>query len=114
MSNKPTFARLRVLLQPERNGYWTAQALEVDIVAQGRNMAEAKSAFVKTIVGHVVFALKMNRIPFDGIGKAPRSLWNLFEKGAKLSDPIRIPAAAQRKFRHTAPVLSEAMLARVA
>src|SRR5271170_3676573 len=110
----PQCVQLRVLLKADQGGHWIAQALEVDVAAQGRNLAEAKSAFVKTILGHIVLALKKNRVPFEGIGKAPKSFWNLFDKGEELSNPILIPASARRKFRNSAPMLPESMLARVA
>lgn len=110
----PNCVQLRVLLRAEQSGYWTAQALEIDVAAQGRNLAEAKKAFVKTIVAHIMFALKKDLVPFEGIGKAPKSLWNLFDKGEQLCNPIRIPASARRKFRNGPSVLPETMLARVA
>lgn len=110
----PKCVHLRVLLRAEQSGYWTAQALELDVAAQGRNLAEAKKAFVKSMVGHIVLALKMGQVPFSGLGKAPKSLWNLFEKGEELSNPIMIPAATRRKYRNSAPMLPECMTARVA
>ncbi|HUB67081.1 MAG TPA: hypothetical protein VL981_06320 [Candidatus Methylacidiphilales bacterium] len=110
----PQCIQFRVLLKADQCGHWVAHALEVDVVAQGRNLAEAKSAFVKTMIGHIVLALKKQRVPFEGIGKAPKSVWNLFEKGEELSNPIMIPASARRKFRNTAPILPESIMARVA
>ncbi len=110
----PQCIQFRVLLKANESGYWVAQALEVDVAAQGRNLAEAKNAFVKTMIGHIVFALKKQRVPFEGIGKAPKSVWNLFEKGEELSNPNRIPASMLRKYKNSAPILPESMLARVA
>ena len=107
---------LRVLLKAQ-DGMWVAQALEYDITAQGKNISAAKHAFVKTVVGHILLAIKSDRIPFEGLGKAPRYYWNIFEKAEELSNPICLTSAPIRKLRDrlgSPNLLPDRMLARVA
>ncbi len=72
---------------------WVAQCLEYDIAAQGKSIAEAKKAFVRTVVGQVVVDVSHGEEPFQGIKRAPKDYWDKFESAERLTDrqPIRFP-----------------------
>lgn len=81
-----------VLLLHEEGG-WVAQCLEVDVAAQGKTIAEAKSALERTFVGQIVLDLKNGRQPLEAIGPAPGEYWEMFNRGERLADrqPFYVP-----------------------
>src|SRR5258708_3974865 len=83
--------RLRVLFQNEWNGknrMWVAQCLEHDIAAQAEHLKDAQEKFRKTLVSHIILALKHGEQPLKDIPEAPRRYWERWEEAAELKDTI--------------------------
>jgi transposase-like protein len=75
----------------KENDLWFAHCLEYNIVAQGSKKELAKQAFKKVFLCQIGIDLSNNRIPFSGWGKAPRDIWDLFEKSRDRQTTTREP-----------------------
>lgn len=75
---------LRVLII-HHDGLWAAQCIDHDIVAQGKSIREAKTAFEHTIIGQILFDLRKGREPLAAFPAAPAHLRELFEKAADVT-----------------------------
>ena len=71
---------LRVLLIEEDNGYWSAQCLDYDIVAQGRTLTQLRYEFEKTFIGYLALSEAEDEDLLEKIGPAPREFWELYEQ----------------------------------
>ena len=78
MTEQGNFA-ISVLLRHEGSG-WAAQCLEYDIAAQGRTLAEAKSALEKAFVAQIIIDIVNHKVPLSDIPAAPREYYHAFEK----------------------------------
>lgn len=71
---------------------WSIQCLEYDIAAQGATKEEAEDAFEKTFLGQIYLDIHENREPLEGIEKAPKIFWDMFQKAEQPKDPRRFSA----------------------
>jgi hypothetical protein len=83
---------LSVLILRESGG-WAAQCLEYDIAAQGRTKAKAKQAFEKTLIGQLIVDIKYDKIPLEGIPRAPKMYWDMIERAQSYQErkPLYMP-----------------------
>ncbi|MGR4000361.1 MAG: hypothetical protein OD811_01005 [Alphaproteobacteria bacterium] len=72
----PNFLRVIIL---QEDGYWIAQCLEYDIVAQSKSPEKLRNAFGLALAAHVAVRLHHNQELFEGVPEAPRKYWELFE-----------------------------------
>ena len=73
---------IHVLLIREGD-FWVAQALDVDIAAQGRTISLAQKAFIHTVNAQLRLDRVHGREPFQGIAAAPQLYWDAFFKHAR-------------------------------
>lgn len=59
---------------------WIAQALEHDVVAHGRGIEQAKTAFERTVAGFIRMAEKRREEPFARMGPAPDAFWSAWQR----------------------------------
>lgn len=81
---------LRVLLFQEQ-GYWFAQALEFDISARGKSVAEAQENFSLTAVIDLKISLEKTGEEFGGIDPAPDRFHKMFEGASGHPTPVKMP-----------------------
>ena len=79
--------KFTVLIIPQ-SGYWIAQCLEYDIMAQGQSIEEVEERWKETLYSHVRVASKLEKRPFEGIGQAPPEYWELHDRKDREVDPI--------------------------
>ena len=75
---------LRVLII-QHDGLWAAQCIDHDIVAQGKSIREAKTAFEQTIIGQILFDLARGREPLAAFPAAPAHWQELYERAADVT-----------------------------
>lgn len=68
---------LHVLLIREGE-YWVAQALDIDIAAQGRTQELAEKALISNLKAQAQLDVEHGREPFEGIPPAPPEYWDAF------------------------------------
>ena len=73
---------IHVLLIREGDS-WVAQALDVDIAAQGRSVPLAQKAFIQAVNAQLRLDAAHGREPFQGIPPAPEAYWEAFFKHAR-------------------------------
>jgi hypothetical protein len=73
--------------------HWVAQGLEYDIAAQGKDIDEALQRFKHVVMAQLISDRRQGRRMFEGLGQAPRSYWESFEKAHRLAEtlPVEIP-----------------------
>src|SRR5436189_4902715 len=79
--------RIRVLLFEEEVGnckLWVAQGLEYDIVAQGKTIEAARTAFERTFMTQVCIDIEHERKPFQSVGRAPQPYFAKFKAAIEL------------------------------
>src|SRR5260221_1208568 len=74
---------LHVLLLKEGD-YWVAQALEVDLGAQGPTRELAEKAFICTLKAQAHMDMQHGRLPFNGFPRAPQEYWDAFGRSKML------------------------------
>ena len=100
--------RIRVLVLPRRNGdetVWVAQGLDVDVVASGPTVEEAKSAFGRTLLAQALVDILAGEEPLASHDAAPMAYWKMFDR-AKAPTPTQIdeqPAAVDESMAPTIP-----------
>jgi len=72
-----TIKELRVLFIQEENGWWSAQALELDIAAQAKTPTDLRYEFEKILMAYVV--LNQKEDVFAKLGEAPKEYWDMYE-----------------------------------
>ena len=82
---------IRTLLIQDNNS-WSIQCLEYDVAAQGETIEEAEDAFEKTFLGQIFLDIHENKEPLEGIEKAPKVFWDMFDKAEQPKDPRRFCA----------------------
>jgi len=78
----------------QRDGFWVAQSLELDLAAQGRTFDEAKHAFEQTLIGQIMLDKRAGRTPLDHLPPAPERYWEVFRQVALKSvatEPMAVP-----------------------
>ena len=80
--------KFTILIVPQSGGYWIAQCLEYDIMAQGVSAEEAERLWKETLYSHVRVAGKLGKMPLEDIGKAPPEYWELHHRKEQDRDPI--------------------------
>ncbi len=76
------------------DGYWLAQCLEYDIVAQAKTMKDLPEAFALVFASHVSIRLAHQQDPFEGVPPAPAKYWDLHREGMPLKGrAVRVPIA---------------------
>src|SRR5258708_18077042 len=88
----------------EQKIVWVAQGLDYDITAQGKTPQEADAAFDKIVRAHITKDLKAGKIPFEGMPKAPKEIWDMFQSGLRITsqpEPIYVPENDYRASRQT-------------
>jgi len=79
---------LHVLILHEGN-CWVAQALEVEIAAQGRSPEVARKAFLQALSAQMRMDRAHGRRPLQGIPPAPDEYWDVFfKRGRNLEQMI--------------------------
>jgi hypothetical protein len=99
---------LRVLLINEDGGI-TAQMLEMDFAARGRNEEEALHCLGRTLVGQVRLNQRYGRSAFEGVHPAPERFWRIWRaielRGEELPpetpEPHIIEATLEKSYRLT-------------
>jgi hypothetical protein len=91
MNNQASFD-LSIVLLKEGSG-WVAQCLEYDIAAQGNTVKKAQQAFEKTFVGQLIVDVKHNKMPLEGIAKAPKMYWDMIDQAEHRQErrPVYLP-----------------------
>ncbi len=87
------FIRLHVLILREGDG-WAAQCLEFDLAAQGSTVREAQDAFERVFQLQIALDKQDNKMPFEGLKRAPDSYWDRAREAMRLGE--RIPLRAPR------------------
>jgi len=83
MSDIQTF---RVIIAKDDEGTFTAQCLEYDIFAQGKNEEMVKNRFAKQIEFERQLSSEANGLDFDGIPPAPDCFHNMWEAAIDIPD----------------------------
>ena len=82
--------KIRVLLIPEQvegRTHWTAQGLDIDIVAAGKSLEAAVDAFGYTVMGQFMLDVLRGREPLSQHEPAPMADWEMFAKARQLPEP---------------------------
>jgi hypothetical protein len=69
-----------VLFQEE--GWWVAQCLEYDIAAQARDQSDVLYELERILAGRCLLSASKGRLPFEGLPRAPRRYWVMYEQAA--------------------------------
>lgn len=84
----------------ERDGLWTAQALEHDIAAFADTLPRVMRKFERAVLGNLSMNRELGRDGLDGIGRAPQAFWDMFERSElnvrpRVEHPGRLRARIQ-------------------
>ena len=80
-----------------QEGEWlSAQCLEYDIATQAKTLDDLSYELQRILVGHVVTSKKLGKAPFEGVPRAPRKYWEMFERSKIPLPQLRVapPVAA--------------------
>lgn len=77
---KPVFLRVLFFQDPHDSDTWIAQALEHDLVAFGRDIDQARHAFIRTLSGYITLAQRHHQKPFEILQPAPKLFWDIWTK----------------------------------
>ena len=75
---------LRVVVFAEGEA-WIAQALELDVCAQGANPDEARERFLDTLDCELSMALDAGEDPTESIGAAPKQFFSMWDQRSAFS-----------------------------
>ena len=72
--------------------HWIAQCLEYDIVAQAKSLPKLHAAFALAFISHIAVREHTGQGLFEGVPKAPKKYYKLFEEGTSLKpESVRFP-----------------------
>lgn len=78
---------------------WGAQCLQHDIGAQGKTLQDVMYEMQRAIVGHIVVATQLDRVPFADLPAAPRDYWDMWRTAIKVEaedEPFAMPVQVSR------------------
>ena len=82
---------LRVLVfQDESTDLWVAQALEIDLAAQGDHPLDALRSLGRTLAGQALADQEVGNVPFRSLEPAPAQFWRRFEKAMRLNEELPV------------------------
>jgi len=59
---------------------WHARCLEYDFVTQADTLQDLYYEIQRTVIGHLTISWHSGRPPFEGLTRAAREYWDLFEQ----------------------------------
>lgn len=59
---------------------WYARCLEYDFVTQADTLQNLYNEIERTVLGHLMISAQMGRAPFEGLRRAGREYWEMFER----------------------------------
>jgi hypothetical protein len=75
----------------QEGAHWIAQGLEFDITAQADSLPDLKERFATKVAIEVAISLDMDKMPLEGIGRAPAQFWSMFDEAAITDVPAKTP-----------------------
>jgi len=62
--------------------------LEYDMATQARTFEDLAYELQRMIAGHIATSRRLHKRPFEGLSKAPRRFWDMFER-SRIAVPTR-------------------------
>lgn len=85
------------VLVTNREGWWVAQGVEYDIVAQGKTIEDMEYEFERMLMVHILSAEEFGLVPLESLPPAPEEIRQAFKMARILQlEAPRIRAAAPR------------------
>jgi hypothetical protein len=73
-----------------QEGDWLCvQCLEYNLATQARTLHQLHKSLHRLILGHIAVRRRHKQRPFEGLPRAPRKYWDMFER-SKISLPAQI------------------------
>src|SRR5262245_13515907 len=80
-----------------QEGEWLCvQCLDYNLATQAKTLLGLNRAFQQLIIGHIAIRLRHNQRPFEGLRRAPKKYWAMFER-SKLPLPAQMLNVNGRK-----------------
>ena len=83
--NSGTPKKLSILIFPE-SGYWFAQCIEYNIVAESKKYSTLKDAFARELCAHITAKLSNDEHPFATTPPAPKKYQQMFARAKDAFD----------------------------
>jgi hypothetical protein len=88
----PIPIKIDVVAFEDPDGFWIAQGIQYDIVAQAKSVAAIRKAFSRQLAANVVLNAKFGREGLEGIPPAPEKFKRMFEAAGDELRPVARPA----------------------
>lgn len=86
----------------KQGDWWVAVCLDHYMVTQAKSEEELGRAIKTMFLTHILASSDLERVPFEGVRKAPQKYWDIYEAAAK-ENPRRIEPPS--KVFHRFPAL---------